>query len=277
MKYCNYSSKNRQFTACFGKNTIEKGDNNMTIGNVNGVNGTNWMGNTGNMDAYSKEIQNQIARAQKELQEIAAREELSLEEKMKKKQDIQKQIMDLNNELRQHQIEQRRQQQQEKANKMQEALGGKQKDKKDKKNDENGISDTKMEAMISADTSVKQANVQSSVSKSLERRAGMLETEIKLDGKRANPEKKQAEIADLTSKSQAAMKASLSNLGEANTAMKEAIEKEEATEDNKTEDTNKIKGDTKEEKEKEDFLEQIKENQEEDTTNKEYVSVDVRL
>lgn len=251
----------------------------MTIGNVNGVNGTNWMGNAGNMDSYSKDIQNQIARAQKELQEIAANEELSVEEKMKKKQEIQKHIMDLNNELRQHQIEQRRQQQQEKASKMQEALGGKQGDKTDEKNDENGISDTRMEAMISADTFVKQAKVQSSVSKSLERSAGILETEIKLDGKRADPKKKQAEISDLTSKSQAAMKASLLSLQEADTALKEAIEKEETAKADKTEDTketDKIKGDNEEEKGKENLLEQIEENQE-DSGKKEYVSVDVRL
>lgn len=101
-----------------------------------------------------------------------------------------------------------------------------------------------------------------------------------MDGKRANPEKKQAEIADLTSKSQAAMKASLSSLGEVNTAMREAIEKEEATEDNKTEDiteTDKIKEDKKEEREKEDFLAQIKKDQEEDVKNRKYISVDVRL
>ncbi|MCI8408983.1 MAG: hypothetical protein HFJ09_06890 [Lachnospiraceae bacterium] len=252
----------------------------MTISSVNNVNGTNWMGNAGNMDSYSKDIQNQIARAQKELQEISANEELSMEDKMKKKQDIQKQIMDLNNELRQHQMEQRRQQQQEKANKMQEALGGKPSDKKTEKNNGNGISDTRIEAMISADTSVKQAKVQSSVSKGLERRAKELQTEIKLDGKRANPEKKQAEIADLTSKSQAAMKASMSSLQEANTTMKETTEKEEAAKNAKTKDTKETeKGQNvnKAEEKKENLVDQIKEKQEEEIEKKVYTPVDICL
>lgn len=252
----------------------------MTIGSVNNVNGTNWMGNTGNMDSYSKDIQNQIARAQKELQEISANEDLSMEEKMKKKQDIQKQIMDLNNELRQHQMEQRRQQQQEKANKMREALGGKQSDRKTEKNSGNGISDTRIEAMISADTSVKQAKVQSSVSKSLEARAKELQTEIKLDGKRANPEKKQAEIADLASKSQDAMKASMSSLQKANTTLEEATEKEESAKGAKTKDTKeaeKGQNDNKAEEKKENLVEQIKEKQEENIKKEEYTSVDVYL
>lgn len=252
----------------------------MTIGSVNNVNGTNWMGNAGNMDSYSKDIQNQIARAQKELQEISANEDLSMEEKMKKKQDIQKQIMDLNNELRQHQMEQRRQQQQEKANKMQEALGGKQSDKKAEKNSGNGFSDTRMEAMISADTSVKQAKVQGGVSKSLERRAKELQTEIKLDGKRANPEKKQAEIADLTSKSQDAMKASMSSLQKANKTLEEATEKEEAAKAAKTKDdkeAEKGQNDNKTEEKKEELVEQIKENQEENIEEKKYTPIDMIL
>lgn len=251
----------------------------MTINGINGSNGINWMGNTRNMDSYTKDIQNQIARAQKELQEISANEELSVEEKIKKKQEIQKQITDLNNALRQHQIERRRQQQQQKADKMQEALGGKQRDKAAEKNVENGISEIKMEAMISADSSIEQAKVQSSVSKSLEGKAKELAAEIKLDGKRANPEKKQTEIADLNSKSQAAMKDSISSLQKANTTMKEALEKEEAAKDNKAEDTKETEKieNNKEEKKKDNFLEQIKKDQEEDAKKKEYVSVDVFL
>lgn len=249
----------------------------MAIGSVNNVNGTNWMGKAGNVDSYSKDIQNQIARAQKELQEISANEDLSMEEKMKKKQDLQKQIMDLNNELRQHQMEQRRQQQQEKANKMQEALGGKQSDKKAEKNSGNGFSGIRMEAMISADTSVKQAKVQGSVSKSLERRAKELQTEIKLDGKRANPEKKQAEIEDLTSKSQDATKASMSSSQKANKTLEEATEKEEAAKTKDTKEAKKGQNDNKTEEKKEELVDQIKGNQEENVEEKKYTPIDMLL
>ena len=45
------------------------------------------------------------------------------EEKMKKRQEIQQQIADLNNQLRQHQIEQRKEQQAKKTS-MDDMLGG---------------------------------------------------------------------------------------------------------------------------------------------------------
>ena len=64
------------------------------------------------MDSFSINIKNEIARKQKEQQEISSNKSLSAEEKMKKRQEIQRQINDLYNQLRQHQIEQRREKQQ---------------------------------------------------------------------------------------------------------------------------------------------------------------------
>lgn len=65
-------------------------------------------------DAQSKNIRKQIEEAQKKLQEISSDGEISPEEKMKKRQEIQRQISDLRMQLRQHQAELRRQQQAEK-------------------------------------------------------------------------------------------------------------------------------------------------------------------
>ena len=83
---------------------------------INGISGANTqaaqIGMNQAMDSYSKNIQNQIANAQKQLQELSSNEEMTLEEKMKKRQEIQQQISDLNMQLRQHQIEQRREKQQ---------------------------------------------------------------------------------------------------------------------------------------------------------------------
>ncbi len=47
-------------------------------------------------DSYSRNIQNQIASAQKQLQDISSNEDMTMEEKMKKRQEIQKQISDRN-------------------------------------------------------------------------------------------------------------------------------------------------------------------------------------
>ena len=49
-------------------------------------------------DSVSKNIQNQIANAQKELQELSSNKEMSIEEKMNRRQEIQQQITDLNNQ-----------------------------------------------------------------------------------------------------------------------------------------------------------------------------------
>ena len=94
---------------------------------INGISGANTqaaqIGMNQAMDSYSKNIQNQIANAQKQLQELSSNEEMTLEEKMKKRQEIQQQISDLNMQLRQHQIEQRKEQQSKGAS-MDDMLGG---------------------------------------------------------------------------------------------------------------------------------------------------------
>ena len=69
---------------------------------------TRTMGMTQGNDSVSKNIQNQIANAQQKLQDLSSNEEMSLEDKMKKRQEIQQEINNLNQQLRQHQIEQRK-------------------------------------------------------------------------------------------------------------------------------------------------------------------------
>lgn len=72
---------------------------------INGINGENTqmgqMGMNRATDSYSRNIQNQITNAQKRLQELSSNEDMTLEERMKKRQEIQQQISDLNMQLRQ--------------------------------------------------------------------------------------------------------------------------------------------------------------------------------
>ena len=89
-----------------------KEDNTMRINGFSGTNTqTGTMGMTQGNDSVSKNIQNQIANAQQKLQDLSSNEEMSLEDKMKKRQEIQQEINNLNQQLRQHQIEQRKEQQ----------------------------------------------------------------------------------------------------------------------------------------------------------------------
>ena len=182
---------------------------------INGISGANTqaaqIGMNQAMDSYSKNIQNQIANAQKQLQELSSNEEMTLEEKMKKRQEIQQQISDLNMQLRQHQIEQR--------------------------NKGSGLSQASMQAMISADSSMKQAKVQGSVATQMQGRANVLKAEIKQSG---STEAKEAELADLEQKAVNATASQMNTLAEANKAVSEAAAAER---------TEKKTSDAKEEKE----------------------------
>ena len=200
---------------------------------INGINGANTqmgqMGMSQATDSYSRNIQNQIANAQKQLQELSSNGDMTLEEKMKKRQEIQQQISDLNMQLRQHQMEQRKEKQQAKGTSMDDMLGGTKGGKSGSKSA--GLSQAGMTAMISADTSIKQAKVQGSVATSMEGRAGVLESEIK-NNHGADVTKKKEELADVTQKAQAATASQMNTLAEANKVMEEAAVAERG--DNKT-------------------------------------------
>ncbi|MBP3261889.1 FlxA-like family protein [Pseudobutyrivibrio sp.] len=151
------------------------------------------------MDSYSKSLQEQINNAHEQLQSLGEDKEMSIDEKMKKRQEIQKQITDLQNQLRQHQIEQKKENRQSKGSSMEDMLGGKQTAKSSKA--AKGISTTSMKALISADSAINQVEAGGAVKANLKGEAGILETEIKLDSARGKDvEKKQEQLADIESR-----------------------------------------------------------------------------
>ena len=260
----------------------------MTINGTNGVSASAGMqaGQTGMAkatDPVGKDIQNQISRLQKQLQELSANTELSTETKMKKRQDIQKQISDLNAQLRQHQIEMRKQEQEKKAS-FDDMLGGEQQTKgaKSKSKGQGMPSQASMEAMISADMAMDQAKVHGSVATKMEGRAGVLETEIMLDESRnGDASAKREELADVEEKAMDATSSQMSMLSKANETMEEASEKD------KTEETEEKKaGEKGEEEETNGVPASVSETQEESIAEgleavippvRQYTPVDVRL
>lgn len=181
-------------------------------------------------DSVSKNIQNQIANAQKQLQELSSDKEMSIEEKMNKRQELQKQITDLNNQLRQHQIEMRREQQQAKSSSMDDMLGGTKK-VSNTKNQGAGLSQASMQAIISADSAMTQVQNQGRVVTKMEGRAGVLEAEIKLDSARGgNVEAKQEELAEVQQKASAAQSSQMNVLAKANKELEEAAKTKQQTE-----------------------------------------------
>lgn len=207
---------------------------------INGLNGTNSKIGGMNMmqsnDSVSKNIQNQISNAQKQLQDISANKDMSIEEKMKKRQEIQQQINDLNNQLRQHQIEQRK----EKVENSRKQSKRVQRTWKKAA----GLSQANMKAMLYADSAMARAQVQGSVATQMEGRAGVLESEIKLDAARGGDvSAKKEELEEVKQKVETVENAQMNTLAEASKKMEEAAKEEQQFE--KTDDNDK-KADKKE-------------------------------
>ena len=88
----------------------------METNSINGINTQmGQMGMKQAADSYIRNSQNQIASAQKQLQELSSIKEMTQEEKMKKRQELQQQINELNMQLRQYQTEQHREKQQKQS------------------------------------------------------------------------------------------------------------------------------------------------------------------
>ncbi len=208
------------------------------MGGVKSVQGTGFqVGQSGiyqGGDPVSKQIQRQIADAKKQLTDIASNKEMGMEEKAKKRQELQKLIGDLNNQLRQHQIEQRRAAVNQEGNKekkdssLEEMLGKSKKNRDKKEGDKKqGFSEARMEAIISADSSMKMAKVQGDVSEKMENKVAGLESEIKLDdGRGEGTERKREEADRLEKRAYQAADFQFSTLEEANNKMQEADKKE---------------------------------------------------
>ena len=192
----------------------------MVVGSVNSNMGTGaiQMPMQQGMDAYSKNIQNRIANAGKQIQELGENKELSLEEKMKRRQEIQQQINDLQNELRRHQIEQRREKQSQSSSSADDMFGGSDQSAGSSKG--TGMSTA---SIISADSSMKQVKAQGAAKAQMDDRASVLKAEIKLDsGRGGNVDKKMEELSEAESKARDLENNQMSTIAGINKQLKEA-------------------------------------------------------
>lgn len=206
----------------------------MTINGLGGINTQSGLtGLNQTLDSYSRNLQNQIANAQKRLQELSSDKDMTDEEKMKKRQEIQKQISDLNMELKQHQIEQRRERQQLKGSDVDDILGCNNEERNGKGvNQETGLSQTSMQTIISADMSVGQARIQGNAASVMEGRAGVLKAEIKRDAALGgDTSAKEEALAEAEQKAMDATASQMDTLGKVNEYLKEAAEDERKTEE----------------------------------------------
>ena len=229
---------------------------------INGVNGAgmqsgNSMTGIGQgTDAYSRQLQKQISYAQKKLQDISSDENLSPEEKMKKRQEIQQEINDLNIQLRQHQIELRREKQEEKSDSpVTELTGGRKNARTGKGSQAGGMSEAGMSAIISADVAAGQARIQGNTAKRMENRAGIIKSEIKMES--GDTSDKEKELAEVEKRAQAASESQMNTLRDMGETLKKAEDSETKEEEKKASDT--------------------KEDREEKEASTAYTPVDIRL
>lgn len=228
-------------------------------------------------DSVSRNIQKQIENEQKKLQDLASDEKMTPEEKMKKRQEIQQEIASLTQQLRQHQMEVKREQQQSKTSSMENTPGGSNKSAEAKSEESSvGLSQEGMQALISANASVKQAGVHENVSSKLKGEANVLRSEIKTDASRgggSSVAKKQQELAETEGRAQAAAVSQSYSLGKANTAVSEASKAEQADRPKDAQKTDKEEDMATASKDAEDAAKQTAELQRQTV----YTSVDIRL
>jgi len=193
-------------------------------------------------DSYTKNIRQQIAYAQKKMQDLSSDEEMTAEEKMKKRQEIQQEITGLQQQLRQHKIEQRQETKSE--NSMDEMLGTSSKTARSGKKG-TGLSQASMKAILSADASMKQADVQGSMVTQMEGKAGVLKAEIQADkGRGTSTAAKEGELADITARALKTQNAQISTASDAVKTMEEAAKADrtaEADDDTSTKKTDSAK------------------------------------
>ena len=158
----------------------------MRVQNVNNDVANMKTGMSQSADATTKNLQSQILAKQQELKKLSENQDMTMEAKMKKRQEINQQIADLNRQLRQHEIEQRKEKQKEEA-------------------------------------SMKMSDVQGSVSASLERIANVIRGEIKQDsGRGVSVDKKEQELADIEQRALNATKSQMKELKGAHDSVKDA-------------------------------------------------------
>ena len=183
-------------------------------------------------DSKSKEFQNQIANAQSRLKDLAVDKELGDDEKEKKRKEIQQRIKELNNQLRQHQIQMQREEREKRAN-----TEVSEEEQKSGINEEakeipvNARPD--MKAILSANAAMDHAQKQGNIALEMEGRVRVLQTEIKQDiqyGK--DTRQKEKELEKLEKKAVKVKGAKMSYLANASKEMKQARETERETDSN---------------------------------------------
>lgn len=175
-------------------------------------------------------LQKQIEAKQKELEQLSENKEMDPKQKLEKKKEIEAEIADLNNQLQQKRTERLQGKESEKT----EPASGQARKRDGFSSEESD----RMNSLLSADRSVKEATELNGMSDKLKGKARVLRTEAKLDGARGNSaEGKIAQASELEHRADRLKNESAKTLGSVQKAEKaeKAEETKEAEKEEKTE------------------------------------------
>jgi len=182
------------------------------------------------MDSESREFQDRIAGAKNRLKELSASRELNEEEKQKKQQELRRQIAELNQQLKQRQMEVKRQEQEQKKNASEELRKEQSTDPKEEELFPEGLTQTGMKAIVTADASLNHATAHGNMAQAMEGRVRVLQGEIKQDEMLGrDTEYKKQELEKLQKKASRLQGAKMGFLSDASLEMKQAAEQERAS------------------------------------------------
>ena len=221
-----------------GKERCVKGDRRMRVEGISTGQAPALKTGAQTVDAISKSLQKQIENAQKQLQDLAKNDQMPPEDKMKKRQELQKQISDLNQQLRQHEIELRRKQTEE-AREKREREAQKNECEKREKEQGSGLSKDSMNAMLTADSAVRQAGDTGRTVTRMKGEKSVLASEIRTDRSRGvDTAHKEEKLSDLEKRIDRAVGGQVKKLAEADKKLKDTAQKEydERTKDKKAGD-----------------------------------------
>lgn len=178
------------------------------------------MANIKSTDSVSKGIQNEISGIQQQMQELSSKKDIPVDEKMKKRQELQQEMRKLSAELRRRQEQISREQRKESAAAEKKNAGGAEKDtKEDTKKDDEKISAEAayagFKAMVSGNMSVDQIKTRGKVVAQIENGIAILKGEISQDELRGmNVDKKRSDLEKQEEKAQKAAASQFSDIGE---------------------------------------------------------------
>lgn len=214
----------------------------MRVTNGTGISAANYCqiqnSNSTNQDSQLKSIRKQIENVQQQLQNLSNNEEMPMEEKMNKRKELQQQLQDLNKLMSQRKIEilrEKREKSTAKAKSQEPAQGN------TDRQEFSAMGTATMQGIISADASMKQVETVQSVKISMGGKAGVLESEIKMDkGRGGSTEKKEAELADLNDRINTASADMMVQISDINTALEKSREENDAKDEEKTDKTEAV-------------------------------------